>query len=820
MATEIIVNSREFLNQFNNGVLFDQNTSDVTTNLAGSVMEFIKVAYEFDVSWAEEASISSPWTIENLGSNLLRIRKQSGNFEDTGFSISDLVDFSHVDNQTTNTFEGTVTNITNTWIYIQFTAITLSSAQYASAEIRGKTPLTALQFTFGLIENGETFNVESKVSGNDQGYYSANVGIDSGGGRSTAFQAMDVLGDFQDWVTGSAQVRYVSNPNIYTQRFEVEHIFMIVPFYTEGEINNLKNNVPPALYAGLNSLKYVFEAEFRTVLSNPNTAKITIEEDNEGSVGWFNKNFAGFNNFYNVDSVDYEDSTTGLSSDGLIVGTKTKVTAVISSTKTFSGTDRFGVFVSKLSTVSEYTNKPNTTLIQNFILDSAHSDVGASNVNGSTIISNLTGAIVATNLQLTFFVEYTVPNQLDLDNTTNYLISIQVGDKTLSSGNSDRVVLIGDVNEYDQNADIPGLIAFNTINLFQEDTVAGVDPGTTDGKVWIQDDTAIEFNFELDLNKDAVLNTLDYQLIAFNNSTEEFFVLDSLSFDISGAIISSGVQQLEVSTNRGYLLDTNSQFNEVTITTGTNAGGIQQYNGVIGQKMSWQDYTANLGVDTVFFDSSEINNNLNNKAFNYSNLQGYEIRHSFLANVSGTNTLGQSGLTDYLIMSPNITVNDYDDDHTGSPALSVVITTIDPDTLTDLGGAIQIGNDTIMKATWTDAGGAITSISGVWAWHELQGFQENGYGQEKISTEVVPLSSSILKPLSGETELKISIVGNDIVTECLIDGSQVTAASNLTISARLESTSNIVGVPPVDRGKITEGGDDKITETGDQKVIE
>ena len=50
----------------------------------------------------------------------------------------------------------------------------LTDTHYLDAGIRGLTFLTAIKYKFGLIGNSENFNIESKVSGNDQGYYGSN----------------------------------------------------------------------------------------------------------------------------------------------------------------------------------------------------------------------------------------------------------------------------------------------------------------------------------------------------------------------------------------------------------------------------------------------------------------------------------------------------------------------------------------------------------------------------------------------------------------------------------------------------------------------
>ena len=42
-------------------------------------------------------------------------------------------------------------------------------------------------------------------------------------------------------------------------------------------------------------------------------------------------------------------------------------------------------------------------------------------------------------------------------------------------------------------------------------------------------------------------------------------------------------------------------------------------------KVSWREWIENLDVDNVFYDDTKVNNNLNYKTSNYSNLEGYKI---------------------------------------------------------------------------------------------------------------------------------------------------------------------------------------------------
>ena len=119
--------------------------------------------------------------------------------------------------------------------------------------------------------------------------------------------------------------RYIQNPSTYVQQFEIELDFMINPFYVDGELVNIEENIIPDLLADLNSLKFAYELEFRTNISDPSGNKAIYVTETLGSVGWFGENFNGFTNNYEVDSISYSDSLTLDSVSGLQAGRKTSV---------------------------------------------------------------------------------------------------------------------------------------------------------------------------------------------------------------------------------------------------------------------------------------------------------------------------------------------------------------------------------------------------------------------------------------------------------------------------------------------------------------
>jgi hypothetical protein len=280
----------------------------------------------------------------------------------------------------------------------------LANDTWNDAGLRGLTDLTSSVYKFGLVDNNANFSITSKVSNNDQGYYGAGIGERVLGVRDTNFVELQRLGSYEDWRTGSARIRYVSNPSTYVQRFEMEHEFTIVPYYLDGELSNLQDNVIPPLLAGLNSLKYVYSAGLRTVLSNPNTEKVAILENNLGSVAWFNENFNGFNNNYQVNSVVYEDAITTDSADGILIGAKTKITVEVEKNSgNFSPTEKAGVYVSYLPSQDEYQDTTLTDLKANFLYDNALNNGGLAPVVGQDFITNFEVTNIVTNtMTLTF----------------------------------------------------------------------------------------------------------------------------------------------------------------------------------------------------------------------------------------------------------------------------------------------------------------------------------------------------------------------------------------------------------------------------------
>lgn len=779
MPVDLITTSRKFHTRYKNADIFASNPSDFTTNLAGCVGEGLKVTSEVQVSWYFQCSASNPVDWEHVTGFLFRVKKQTGqNWTIDGFSENDIVE---VDLDGTIT-TGTLTTLTPTWMYLDFPSspFTGISGVITTVLFNGQTPLTALIYRFGLVDNDDSYTPISFLTNNAQSYYASDLIV------STP-QNMLVQGVYSDWVSGSATCEKLVSADPNVQKFEITHIFD-VPYYRDGELPNIQDNVIPGWLAGLASLKYTCKYEFRTDISNPNTKKEGVDEDNLGSVGWFNENFNGFQNDYAVESVTYEDSG-GNSADGLLIDSSTVVKITISKISgAFVATDKIGLLVSYLPDITEYQNTL-TTFDDNFMYEIVYR-LADGVANNGAIISNIEAEVISGDILITATIDYSSAQQMTLAAKVDpyFLLAVNVGDITKTNANSDRVMLLIDAEKYDSSPDIPDLITLNDFRHFSHDETIGVDAGTTDFIGWNEDGLSCTFDFDIDLNKAAFINTLGVKLIAYNTVTDSYFELDNYEFDVSSTVVSAGVQQLNLNDTRGYILASGSQFNDVSIIVGANVAGIQTYTGTFSQKISWQTWIQNINADTVFYDSTEPLDNLNNKASNYSMLNDYEIKIALFTNIYGENpALGISGNTDYLMLAGNISTYDYDLDWNPSPEWTATIETWDESEANNLGGEILTnGDNTLVKTTFVNNYAPIYDITDFWSIHKAQ-IQNGFYNNEELSSLILPPTNQLPIPIPPATLLDMSIVGVDIVTKSLIDGSLLDPNENYRISSRVQS---------------------------------
>ena len=659
--------------------------------------------------------------------------------------------------------------------------------------ITGLTSLTAARYSFGLNENSESFNVKSKLTGEDQAYLVKSI---------SGVTASEIAGIQKGWASniGNPTIENLARSSIKVfrgpsfgssggtvpsdgqQNFRIEHTFPVLPFYTVGQLNNLKNNIPPSFLKGSNSLAYRFSLEMSTSVSTEESDKLVEADSPKGSIGFFSENFNGIQTQYSPESISY--LVGGQPNDSLLSSGITDVTVIVNSADgTFNINQNVIVSHSYLpNNEDEYLNSQNF-FEKNFAYDAV--EMGSS---GNIIKNVTTGLISANQLQINFSIDTTGVSQ-ELTEESNYILYVILDDDGKSANDSDRTAVPVDINVYDKDPDIPDLFIVDQFENFDHVTDITAT-GNTDYKGWIQDGYAVKGIFKLDRSKFAVLSRLFIDIVAVNDSINESFTIQSNEFDLSNQVIVEGNQQINIQETQGFELDTLDQFNQKAIVTGAFDGTFIEYAFLLGLKINWQDWLSLPDADTIFYDPAQPNNGLNQNSSRYNLKEGYQLKTILRADVLES---AQNITTEYITRS-DLNALDFDefsiDDWTG------VITTKREDTGADTGGSILgSGNTTIITATFTpnfvitpdpnDYTGIIRIV-------------EQLPQSDKTITELSSVRTSqpnnLLIPLDGEALTKVSVIGSTVVLECRTDKTLVENIT-YTLSARLlgPATAVIVG---------------------------
>ncbi len=522
MPVNIDIISRKVLTQLVNGDDFNTDTSNNTINLASNVMERQKIVQKIWLSWNTTPNSANIFTYTYLGGDIYKITRGTGSFIKDGFSTGDSI---YWDNDVINPSasannNGTIISVNDIDITIQFVGSNSTSGNVNYGTLWGNEPIQSLILSYGLNGNDAPFSIKNYVTNNDQSYYLPGI--------TSTFQDMLPMYTYKDWLSGGVRIKNTTTPSTpsYVQEFEIEHYF-IIPYYQESEETNLINNTIPDYLLGDNSLKDVYNFDFRTVISNPMSSKVKQFNTNKGSVGYFGENFNGFRNDYTIDSIVYKDNLTDVVVDSLVPNKTTKVEVLISTQGTaFANGWRVGAYHSYLPTIEQYSNTQ-TTFNENFLYQSKFVEIGDTNVDyfGLPIVS-MTCEIVATKLKITLLVQYTTAQQKYISETNKYLLGFQIADMTVgySAGGINKV-LLKEYNTYTAAVDIEGLMELTNHRLYQHDEDANTGVGSTDKPCFIEDTIYSKYDFRIDVSKEAIIQGLQLKLMAYDG--DDSFDLDS-----------------------------------------------------------------------------------------------------------------------------------------------------------------------------------------------------------------------------------------------------------------------------------------------------
>ena len=773
MGLNLTITDRKHYSGIKNDLDFSQNLGDFFTHQKGSVMEFQKIIYTLDLSWDDFSSASNRWYVES-GNTL---RRTSGSWIKKGFSIGDTIDLWKGFTATWIFQDRLITNITKDIIVFDGAAIPDEDAD-SYILYGGKTDAFGLEYSFGIIPQSDPAEFKSLLDGSDQTYYANNIGIDNGGGRITTF--IDGIGksNISSWITGSFKVRFVSRPSTYIQTFEIEHIYRINPYFEDGEFEDLQNGVLPEKLEGNNTLRYVSNFDFRTNLSNPNTSKIKVDDIQLGSVAGFGESFNGYKLNHAIDSVVYTDIATATTTSKLNVSSNTRVNFNISTTDSiFVVGSPLIMYHSYLPDLDVYEKKQDdfNTI---WLVEDARNLVDAAPFDGNFIKQFTITRVDDNNVEVSCELHFTATEREKIQEGYKYLLAIGVADSTLTNDNDlSKGILLVNANEYEKDSNIVDLVVneeFGFVPYYEFES--SIPALFTDIKDFNQGLFKHSNTFKINrtASKDAKIVGLKYLLVAFNDTTTEWFELQREVFDLTqGQTLPIGTYNANpweieyhlIEKFRDYNLADGDEFNFLRLDTLDNDGTYQRYKMGVGFLINWQDWIALNNADTVFFDVNEPNNGLNNKASTYSLKNGYSIRVISQIDMQGLDEFGNIGETTTNIISNPFSIFDFGEQDDDPTIWSAEIKLYDENNV-ELAGN-NLGNSEITKihAIYTDTVRPnVGNISEYWGRISLEESGQLGFDLSIISSTKNPQNKSVNRLQGRPVLAEVEKTSNTVIT--------------------------------------------------------
>lgn len=597
----------------------------------------------------------------------------------------------------------------------------------------------------------------------------------------------------------------------YLYRFEVE--FMISSFFED--LDNFQNLIPPPQVFGAESLTDNFLIIGFPEWNNPNTQiKNDLQETKRlGNTGWFNENFNGLDNNFNVESLEYYDLVSGQPVSRLSYGGETKIKAVISGIPNLAnGLTKLGIgFILVPEDESTYKEKP-TPYHQNLFVNtaggvatgiftpsaipSAATYTGYTNIAGARMdVRDVHFYIQGTNLVYEAIFKPTAgfKNYIDtLDEVErNYSIWVSVADKDQITNFSDRVNLLLDYNFLDVYVPPVGAFPNMSISLAEHPTDETGGRAASCGDFRVEDDLLAIVPFKVDVTGE-IPNKIEFVLEVENiGGNGAKYELQRYAVDLSGFPNDGvGVPQWSYDETRGFKLEAGNTKNWVKIQRDAPNDILNNkaYLAYYGFKIRWEDWIARAGVPNVFFNASEENNGFNNDWINFLTAAGWRFQFTVYtySTIDGAAVKYVNSFPfDFKDYDTNTDI-DTDWEFIRESTGANLPVTVDPATGNPLGLLLK-DEQVRLKVTYTNTAGNFAALSEYYGTICIE--VDKGAGQfefRQLSTVWGSEADNPLIPLQGENKTKKTLAAaNQIVLECLVEPSLLQEAQRYKVSSRL-----------------------------------
>lgn len=556
--------------------LSDKYSTNGATNLTNSIGARIEATIDFIVHWEVEefdATFSGNAIIANDGSNFIT----------AGFKVGDTITVVTSSSDTSNDGDYEVIGISSSVLYVANTGSSSSPASFttlvgATVSVYGTTPITKIDFYYGLVENASSPAYVSLLDGETQKYRATGLvtsGVSSG-------NALTPYTTNKSWVTGSTAEQaltvidtlgtgtsYASTG--YEQYLRITHVFHINPAFLEAWVNSSDaiDSSLATFFTSSNALKYVFRivGGYSNSTEDHNTDNGNLSSFlQNGDTGFYDEYRNGGAANYELGTVTFANSVGDTVS---VISSNDATDVAISITSNVgnfsSGNHYFDVYLFEIpSDVDDYTNLTtdqwtNLDVSNVYITDT---DAAANDNN----ISSCDVSFSTTTATITFTKTAT--------NTTDkkYLIFVNVGETATDTADSNANTVLCSFGQFAEYINTDDIIVRNSGTLINDHSSNSELRVYSDYKGWIEDDLLITDNF---LVKKTIGLSDEYEVeltgLSVNVSCEHAtdssrnFILENVTYTIP-----------ETST-RGFVTYTGDPKNYKILSLGTGDATYNEY---------------------------------------------------------------------------------------------------------------------------------------------------------------------------------------------------------------------------------------------------
>lgn len=644
----------------------------------------------------------------------------------------------------------------------------------------------ATDFEFNLTPNSSTLLnsvIDSEVNRFElQGTSSLILGVPA---------PMTQIGNQSGGFLQNVQITYLQNPGDGWRDYRITYLFNQWGFLQDG-------NEPPNYYDQNNCLAPVNRVTAYSQYANPNGVIVDTSQNTEANTGFYDENYNGGVNNYEVQSTQWFDSL-GNPISGLDYSGQCTFESVLTAPNQVDpdSTYRIGL-IWRPEDTQYYQNLPDS-IASNLMLNAPIVDFIPDGIVDTTVYSGFIrpdGAewsLTDLKFEITALNELTItgkvipngfcqPLFIDVpDGGRKTTLWLSIGNFNLTGQFSDRVSLrLFDDDNIDAptiGVQIPNVIDQVLLDHDGNDITDATTPNTT-----TEDDVLYISNFRLP--EGIQYEGVRARIYAYNQITEEEFTLEDNFFSFATVPFISGKHEIYQTNNRTFNLPPTSDRNKIALNRfpANDIAGQYALKLEYGYLSDWRYWEEQANVNNDFFDP---NQSFNGKNKNWQRFYSGDwiIRLSYYTRLNGVDDFNHQ----------DIGIRPYEDENCTTTSQITV--------LSDGSTPSNYVNDELHEQVTTITWNTGTYVQATfWAEVTIEDFQAGNRWVLSSILDQGGISSNPLKPISGQSKLDVSFLsGNQVQLSFLVDTS-VISSNEVSPTYRIHSDDE-TGVYPITENK-------------------